>query len=153
MARRVNEQYVGAYRAAGWGISESGRAIAPIRKLSPSHQAPPGFSKLPQPKRRWRDDRPPPEVPRTVKTISEVPQGLRQAYDALPGVGYVRNAVGDALADYRDQKRRNPLAEPLIKRRTMTKEQYTTLQGLAAPGAERENLMRAAATRRITVQG
>jgi hypothetical protein len=155
MARKIDEKTRRAYEAGGWGISPvTGKAIPPVaRLLSPSRLAPPGFSKLPAPKRRWRDDRPMPEVPERAKSVSEIPAGLREAYDSIPGVGYLRNVVGDVLHDYRSQKVRDPLAEPLVKRRTLTKQQYTKLQGLATPGAERQNFLRAAATRRITVEG
>jgi hypothetical protein len=92
-------------------------------------------------------------VPPKAASSSDVPAGLEKAYD-YTAAGYIRNTVGDALADYRNLKRSDPRAEPLIKRRTMTRAEYMLLLGLAEPGAEREHFQRAAAgpARRIKVE-
>jgi hypothetical protein len=155
--RKIDEKVASAYRAAGWDLTPGGKPIPPtLGKLRPD-VPPPGNSRLPRPNRRWgggrRDDnRSPSEVPPHAKTLSEVPEKLRQAYDYLHGVGYKRTIVGDALAEYRNLKRADPYGEPLTKRRSMTQEQYSLLQALAEPGAERQHFQRAAATKRIRIE-
>jgi hypothetical protein len=151
--RRADERVRRAYEAAGWTIGPTGKPVAPIGfgQLRPSVH-PPGLSTLPEPRRRrWREDKPPSDVPPKAKTMSEIPKGLDRAYD-YTAAGFIRNAVGDALADYRDKKTREPNAEPLTRRRAMTREQYALLQALATPGAEARHFTRAAATGRITIQ-
>jgi hypothetical protein len=153
MPRKIQDKTRRAYERAGWNVNSSGRAIPPIGfgQLRPAEH-PPGLSTLPLPRRRWREDRPAPEVPVRAASISEIPSNLALAYDRTEAC-FHRNVIGDALNDFRSQKVKAPNAEPLIRRCTMTRDQYATLQALAAPGQERENFGRAAATGRIKIEG
>jgi hypothetical protein len=154
--REIGAKTKAAYEAGGWTVTPTGKAIPPVERalgrLSPS-AAPPGFSQLPAPRRRWREERPPSELPFHAKTLAELPPGMNQAYDSIPGVGYKRNPVGDALADYRHKRAREPRVEPITSRRTLTKEQHRLLMALATPGAEAQHFTRAAATGRIKIEG
>ena len=154
MPRAINQKLAAAWRAAGFPVSESGKVFTPPRELRPT-PPPPGFSKLPEPKRSVADARrkPPPTVPHQVASVSEIPDRLRPLYvPAHFGNGYVRNAAGTVLASYRDQKARDPLAAPITRRATLTRKQWATLLSVAEPGPEREHFLRDAALKRITIE-
>jgi hypothetical protein len=161
--RRIDKQVADAYRAAGWDLTPGGKPIAPVGfgQIRPAAQ-PPGLSRMPAPNREWgnsrrRDDRPPSPVPYRVASLAEVPDRLRALYAPARGgsasTGYTRGPHGDVLASYRDAKLADPLAEPITKRRTLTKDQWATLLAVAEPGPEREHLLRDAALNRIKIEG
>lgn len=150
-----------AYRAAGWDIGPSGKAIAPINRLAPntpgfSKLQPRGFSRLPEPTRPGHSTKAPSAVPYRVASISEIPTRLRTLYSPASGgsasTGYVRGPHGDVLASYRDQKAADPLVAPITRRRTLTKTQWATLLSVAEPGPEREHFLRDAALKRIQIE-
>src|SRR5262245_19166255 len=90
-----------------------------LDRLAPGSRSP-GFGR---PDRRRRDDSPAP-VPYRANNAGEIPAGLRLAYDPLPGVGFIRNAVGDTLSEYRTKNLQEPRAEPNTGRRSLTREQH-----------------------------
>jgi hypothetical protein len=155
MLRRINNKAKAAYERAGWHLTESGKAYAPagLDRLSPTAR-PPGFSQLPLPRRRWREDRPAPTVPYRLANISEIPGKLRTLYSPASGgsasTGYVRGPHGDVLASFRDAKAADPLAAPITKRRSLTKTQWAALLAVAEP-LEREHFLRDLACKRLTI--
>ena len=160
MARiKVNEQFVRAYKAAGWDISASGKAIAPLSRQSPSAPGfsrlpePTGFSRLPEPRSTVdaKRTKPAPTVPYRVGSISEIPEKLIPLYTS-DGAGFVRGPHGAVLASYRDAKAKDPLAAPITRRATLTKNQWATLLAVAEPGPEREHFLRDAALKRLTIE-
>jgi hypothetical protein len=150
MPRKIDPKTARAYEAAGWEVNSSGRAVAPIRQLSPSYVPPRGFSRLPEPRSRWRDDRPQPEVPLRISSITEVSERLRPLYADDRG-GYVRGPHGDVLSSYRLAKAKDPLAAPITVRRTMTQAQWLTLLSVAER-QEREHFTRDLACGRIQIK-
>ena len=143
------------------GASAPPARPSPLSRQSPSAPGfsklpePTGFSRLPEPRSTVEAKRtkPAPTVPYQVASVSEVPDRLRLLYmPASSGDGYVRNAAGTVLGSYRDQKARDPLAAPITRRATLTKDQWATLLAVAEPGPEREHFMRDAALKRLTIK-
>ena len=96
-----------------------------------------------------------PPVRAQIETYDEIPVRLRPAYELSPLGWYEPNAVGAALGAYRSALAKNPDLTPFAPfapLRKLTKQEWSLLLSVSAPGEERAYFLRAFTAKRIKLK-
>ena len=88
-----------------------------------------------------------------VANYADIPKRLQPLYTMSADDGYELTGAGRALASYRAALAKEHIGEPITPLRTLSKQEWMTLVAVAQPGEERQHFLRAAALKRIRVEG
>jgi hypothetical protein len=94
----------------------------------------------------------PPALPARFASFSDIPSRPRPLYDGVADSAYTLTEAGRLLAHYRAKRAADPVGEIRAPSTTITKRGWAELVAAATPGAEREWLLKSAASKRVTIK-